>query len=90
VYSVTLRPPLSVAQTNRGSRELEAWEVERIAVLYQEGVPEFETMLIDNSQMTPTETASLILRSIRDSLAKRLPPPPKPAGPTDAFGAGAL
>ncbi len=71
VYSVTLMPPLSVAQTNRGGRELEAWEVERIAILYQEGVPEFETMLIDNSQMTPTETASLILTSIRDSMADR-------------------
>lgn len=71
VYSVTLMPPLSVAQTNRGGRELESGEVERIAVMYQDGVPEFETMLIDNSETTPAETASLILQSIGDATADR-------------------
>lgn len=71
VYSVTLMPPLSVAQTNRGGRELEPDEVERIAVMYQESPPRFETILIDNSEMTPTETASLILNWICDSAANK-------------------
>jgi chloramphenicol 3-O-phosphotransferase len=65
VYAVTLSPPLAVAQCDRGERELDDWERERIAEMYERGVhrPSFGVRL-DNADQSPAETAAEIQRLI--------------------------
>ena len=49
-HTFTLSPPLEVAQSRRGARELSEWEVERVAYHYSSGIatPAFGVVL-DNS-----------------------------------------
>lgn len=65
VHYFTLRPPMQISQSQRGARVLSEWEISRIAYHYQTGGanPDVGTV-IDNSQLTPEETAKLILQSI--------------------------
>ncbi len=65
MYVFTLDPKLDNAVTNRGTRELNDWERERIKHHYDIGIhkPSFGE-IIDNSNQTPEETAKLILSKI--------------------------
>lgn len=64
-FFFTLNPRLDHALTNRGSRELTEWEIERIKYHYKTGVnnPGFG-ITIDNTMQTPEETLSDILYHI--------------------------
>lgn len=61
----TLAPSLEKAVTNRGTRELDDWERDRIAHHYNIGIhnPNFGE-IIDNSEQTPEETTGIILSQI--------------------------
>ncbi len=65
IFVFTLSPKLEKALTNRGNRELDDWEVERIKYHYNIGIhnPIFGE-IIDNTEQTPEETANYILRKI--------------------------
>ena len=58
-FFFTLNPMFYYALTNRGSRELTLWEVERIKYHYQTGInnPDFG-ITIDNTMQQPEETVS--------------------------------
>ncbi len=62
---ITLAPRLEVAQSRRGNRELSEWEVSRIKHHYDTGIasPKFGH-IINNSDLTLTETVNHILRII--------------------------
>ena len=64
-FFFTLNPRLDHALTNRGSRELTEWEIERIKYHYNTGVnnPGFG-ITIDNTMQTSEETLSDILYHI--------------------------
>ncbi len=56
---------MTVALTNRGTRELTEWERRRIPELYAEGIPSpVFGVIIDNAHQTPEETAHQILSSL--------------------------
>lgn len=67
IYAVTLSPPLAVARSDRGDRELDDWERERITELYERGVhrPDFGVR-IDNADQSPEETVAEIRRLLAD------------------------
>ena len=62
----TLSPKLEKALSNRGTRDLNEWEVERIKHHYDIGIhtPAFGE-IIDNSEQSPEETAGVILNKIK-------------------------
>jgi len=62
----TLSPKLEKALTNRGTRDLNEWEKERIKHHYDIGIhaPTFGE-IIDNSEQSLEETAKVILDKIR-------------------------
>jgi hypothetical protein len=65
IHFITLRPPMAISQQQRGARILSAWEVARIAYHYQtEGANPDLGMIIDNSRLTPEQTARLILEHV--------------------------
>lgn len=61
----TLAPKLEIVSANRGSRELDEWEIERIKYHYKIGIqrPKFGE-IIDNSNQFPEETLKEILKKI--------------------------
>ena len=65
--NITLAPSLDVCLKNRGKRELEEWEINRIREMYDEGYHnrEFADLIIDNSKQTPQETVETILEFLR-------------------------
>jgi len=65
IYFFTLAPNIEKVITNRGSRELEDSEVERIKYHYNIGIhsPSFGE-IIDNSNQTPEETVKCILTKL--------------------------
>lgn len=65
IHVFTLDPKFEKAITNRGARELNDWEKERIQHHYNIGIhnPTFGE-IVDTSNHTPEETVSIILRSI--------------------------
>ena len=65
IHVFTLAPELEIALTNRGTRELEDRERERIRHHYRVGIhaPSFGEV-IDNSDQTPEDTANYILTKI--------------------------
>ena len=65
IYVFTLAPKIEKALTNRGARELNNWERERIKHHYNIGIqhPSFGE-IIDNSDQKPEETVQLILNRI--------------------------
>lgn len=67
IHCVTLSPNMEVALTNRGTRELTEWELNRIPQLYAEGIssPLFG-ITIDNAHQTPEETAQRILEIVNN------------------------
>lgn len=60
---ITLNPNMNKCQTNRGTRELTDWEVNRIKEMYSEGVGSFEKsdLIIDNTEQKPSETVEVIM-----------------------------
>ena len=66
VHAFTLNPKLEKAITNRGNRELDSQEVDRIHYHYKIKIndPGYGAV-IDNSEQTPEETADAILRHIK-------------------------
>ena len=61
----TLSPKLEKALTNRGGRELDNWEIERIKHHYNIGLPTPAFgEIIDNTEQTPEETVDFILSKI--------------------------
>ena len=68
LHVVTLAPTLADALTNRGTRELDEWEVERIKHHYEIGIPSPSFGdVIDNSGQTPDETAKAVLEFVKVS-----------------------
>ena len=63
IYTFTLSPTLSVALTNRGTRELTSKEQTRIREQYTDGRKSLG-MIIDNSHQTPEETTKAIVDHI--------------------------
>ena len=65
--NITLAPSLDVCLKNRGERELEEWEINRIKKMYDEGYHkrDFADLIIDNSKQTPKETVEVILEFLR-------------------------
>jgi adenylate kinase family enzyme len=65
IHAVTLYPGIDKLKTNRGTRELTNWELNRIDELHVMGVtePEFGT-IIDNSSQTIDETVDAVLKII--------------------------
>lgn len=66
IYVFTLAPKLEKTLINRGNRELDDGERERIKHHYNIGIhaPSFGE-IIDNSDQTPEETAKIILAKIK-------------------------
>ena len=65
IYAFTLSPEIEAAVTNRGNRELDQKEVDRIHHHYKIGInnPGYG-VVINNTDQTPEETAEEILREI--------------------------
>lgn len=68
IYAFTLSPKIEKAITNRGARELDQKEIDRIHYHYSIGInnPGFGEV-IDNSEQSPEETANEILERIKKS-----------------------
>jgi hypothetical protein len=67
VHFFTLRPPMATSQSQRGERVLSEWEVSRIAYHYQtEGANPDVGTVINNANLTPAETARLILQKTKE------------------------
>ena len=65
MYFFTLAPNLEKVLTNRGNRELNEWEVERIKYHYDIGIhsPDFGE-IINNSEQLPEETVKYIISKL--------------------------
>lgn len=65
IHVFTLSPKIEKALTNRGSRELNDWERERIKHHYDIGIhsPSFGEV-VDNSDQKPEETANYIFKKL--------------------------
>ncbi len=65
IYFFTLSPKLEITITDRGTRKLEPWQIERIKYHYIIGIsnPSFGE-IIDNTNQTPEETTNLIFSKI--------------------------
>ena len=61
--SITLSPSLEKCLTNRGTRELTAWERDRIRRMYAEHYhdPDFSDLIVHNDDQTPEQTAQVVL-----------------------------
>src|SRR4051794_21356997 len=67
IYTFTLGPSLNVAITKRGDPELSAWEIHRIHEQYADNRHQpFFGEAIDNSALSPADTATLILSRISE------------------------
>lgn len=66
IHFFTLSPSLETILENRGERELNDWEIERIKYHYEIGInnPAFG-IVIDNTAQTPDETCSGILLNLK-------------------------
>lgn len=68
LHCFTLRPPMDISQSQRGARVLSEWEVSRIAYHYQtDGANPDVGIVIDNSQLTPEQTAREIIQRIQET-----------------------
>lgn len=68
--NITLSPSLQACLTNRGNRELTAWEQGRIQQMYQEKYhcPQGSDLIIDNTNQTPDQTVEEIIKFLKKSL----------------------
>lgn len=67
-HTFTLSPSLQIARSNRGSRVLDAWELDRITYHYQTGIsrPSFG-VTIDNGNEGPDDSALRIWNYVQAS-----------------------
>lgn len=65
IFVFTLSPDLENVLKNRGKRELNEWEIERIKYHYSIGInnPYFG-IIIDNTNQNPEKTTEIILKSL--------------------------
>ena len=62
MFFFSLKPSIDKALSNRGERELNEWEVERIQYHYDVGIPDLKkSTVIDNGDQTPDETVNVIM-----------------------------
>lgn len=72
IFAFTFLPPIHETLTNRGTRELNKWEIQRIKETYEKenhGVSYGET--IDNSTQTPQETADYIFNKVKKYIKQK-------------------
>lgn len=74
IFVFTLDPKLEKALTNRGARELDEWEKERVQHHYSIGIhnPSFGE-IIDTSNQTPEETLRHILIRLNEGVQESSP-----------------
>lgn len=67
LFTFTLNPKLSIVTKDRGKRRLKNWEIERIKHHYKIKInnPEFENIVIDNTNQTPKETVAEIIECLK-------------------------
>lgn len=69
IFVFTLAPKLEKVLTNRGNRELDEWEINRIKHHYEIGIPNPKFgEIIDNTDQKPEETLEMILKKIKSIL----------------------
>ena len=66
--NITLAPSLEECLKNRGTRELDDWDKNRIREMYEEGYQNrpYSDFIINNDNQTPEETAKVIKDFIRN------------------------
>lgn len=65
IYTFTLKPKLEKVITNRGSREIDSFLVDRIKYLYETDMnSQSMGTFIDNSNLTAEETAKIVLKEL--------------------------
>lgn len=71
--NITLAPSLEECLKNRGTRELDDWERNRIKEMYEEGYQNrpYSDFIINNDHQTPTETAEIIKGFIEHTLSQK-------------------
>ena len=71
--NITLAPSLEECLKNRGERELDDWERNRIKEMYEEGYQNrpYSDFIINNDNQTPKETAEIIKGFIEHSLSSK-------------------
>ena len=71
--NVTLAPSLEECLKNRGERELDDWERNRIKEMYEEGYQNrpYSDFIINNDHQTPKETAEIIKEFIEHTLSSK-------------------
>lgn len=69
--NVTLAPSLEECLKNRGERELDDWERNRIKEMYEEGYQNrpYSDFIINNDHQTPKETAEIIKGFVEHALS---------------------
>ena len=69
--NITLAPSLEECLKNRSTRELDAWEKNRIREMYEEGYQNrpYSDFIINNDNQTPQETAEIIKGFIEHALS---------------------
>lgn len=71
--NITLAPSLEECLKNRGTRELNDWERNRIKEMYEEGYQNrsYSDFIINNDDKTPTETANIIKGFVEHALSPK-------------------
>ena len=71
--NVTLAPSLEECLKNRGTRELDDWERNRIKEMYKEGYQNrpYSDFIINNDNQTPEETAKIIKNFVEHALSPK-------------------
>lgn len=71
--NITLAPSLKECLKNRGERELDDWERNRIKEMYEEGYQNrpYSDFIINNDNQTPEETAEIIKGFIEHALSPK-------------------
>ena len=66
--NITLSPSLEHCLTNRGTRELTEWELDRIRRMYAEHYhdPDFSDLIVHNDDRTPEQTARVVLDFLKE------------------------
>lgn len=72
IFAFTFLPPIHQILTNRGTRELNEWERQRIKETYEKGNYKVSYgKTIDNSMQTPQETADYIFEKVKKSIKQK-------------------
>ncbi len=71
--NITLTPSLEECLKNRGTRELDDWERNRIKEMYEEGYQNrpYSDFIINNDNQTPKETAEIIRGFVEHALSPK-------------------